>query len=170
MPNPGLVKAEIFWFVLCSWLVSERSRLPYPHLVRPKVVPFQIQGRCLAILVSSCLRQRKIPGPVTWYDPSQSRFLPVEQQSLFGRSHNLFLIAADLLHRAWMRPKCHANGRRTSHRPYRPISSVSPRICPFMTRSSSAFLAPAFRLSFVSSAYSLKLYRCALPGGGHGPS
>src|SRR5690348_5268307 len=38
-----------------------------------------------------------------------------------------------------------------------------------MARSTSAFFAPAFRLSLPSSAYSLKKYRCGFPGGGHGP-
>src|SRR4029077_19104562 len=38
-----------------------------------------------------------------------------------------------------------------------------------MARSRSAFVAPDLRFSLVSSAYSLKKYRCGLPGGGHGP-
>src|SRR5438045_7936457 len=38
-----------------------------------------------------------------------------------------------------------------------------------MAISTSRFVAPAFNFSGVSSAYSLKKYRCAGPGGGHGP-
>src|SRR5215472_4243265 len=54
-------------------------------------------------------------------------------------------------------------------RPYFPIISACARICSFMARSTSAFVAPAFKFSFAFSAYSLKKYRCGLPGGGHGP-
>src|SRR6266568_7840100 len=41
-------------------------------------------------------------------------------------------------------------------RPYLPMSSACARMCPFMARSTSAFVAPAFKPSFVSRAYSLK--------------
>src|SRR5215831_1975637 len=54
-------------------------------------------------------------------------------------------------------------------RPYFPIISACARICPLMPSSTSAFVAPAFKFSFAFSAYSLKKYRCGLPGGGHGP-
>src|SRR6266567_1191457 len=41
-------------------------------------------------------------------------------------------------------------------RPYLPMSSACARMCPFMARSTSAFVAPALRFSFTSRAYSLK--------------
>lgn len=43
-----------------------------------------------------------------------------------------------------------------SYRPYLPISSASDNTCPFMARSSSFLAAPAFRLSLMPRAYSLK--------------
>src|SRR6184192_4917305 len=49
------------------------------------------------------------------------------------------------------------------------MSWAVPKTWPCMAASTSRFVAPAFNLSDASSAYSLKKYRCAGPGGGHGP-
>jgi len=54
-------------------------------------------------------------------------------------------------------------------RPYFPIISPCARMCPDMAASSWNSVAPLFRSSVISRAYTLKKYLCALPGGGQGP-
>src|SRR2546430_13582989 len=49
------------------------------------------------------------------------------------------------------------------------MSWAVPNTCPCIAASTSRFVAPACNFSGASSAYSLKKYRCAGPGGGHGP-
>src|SRR5439155_27313309 len=67
------------------------------------------------------------------------------------------------------------NDRRDEQRPHRlrlasvPMSWAVPNTCPCIAASTSRFVAPACNFSGASSAYSLKKYRCAGPGGGHGP-